>query len=151
MKKLSIIILSLVAYAAIAAAQPKVAVFDPICDLPASTKNILREKVVGVIVSSPNYTAVERSLISKVMEESKFQAEGLVDETQQTELGRKAGANLVCIVMAVRLESDYYVSVKLVNLLTAQIEKQRTGQTAFSSVNVETLIQNLATEIFTKL
>jgi hypothetical protein len=151
MKYLSILVLCLVAGAATMVAQPKVAVFDPVCDLPENNKTLLREKISGVITSSNKYLAVERSLIAKVMEESKFQSQGLVDENQLTELGRKAGADLVCLVTGVRLGGDYYLSIKLVNLATARIEQQRTGQTPDYGNNVETLVQQLATEIFTTI
>ncbi|MDR2564062.1 MAG: hypothetical protein LBC98_09010 [Prevotellaceae bacterium] len=146
MKKLSILLFfSLFVCTTVMQAQPKVAVFDPVGDLPETTKTLVREKIIGVIANKSNYRVVERSLIQKVLEENKFQSKGLVDEGQLIEMGRKAKADLICITVVVRMGDFSYVSCKLVND-NSQIEKQQTGQTLSSSL--ETMVQNLAVQIF---
>ncbi|MDR1120254.1 MAG: CsgG/HfaB family protein [Dysgonamonadaceae bacterium] len=149
MKKFSLLFFSFFICMVSLQAQLKVAVFDPIGDLPDATKVIIREKISGVISNSANYRAVERSLIEKVLEENKFQSKGLVDESQFTELGRKTGADLVCLSVVVNLDNDYYISCKLINYASSQVEKQRTAQIPASGSYIETAVQDLATRMFT--
>jgi len=164
MKRFNIILLSLMALITTTATaqqpqpqpqqQPpqlyKVAIFDPIGELPSGMKTLIREKISNVVTKSVKYRAVERSLIDKVLEENKFQAKGFVDESQLSEMGRKAGADVVCLTTVVLIDKNlYYVSCKVINYTTSQIQLQRTGQTSASGDNLETLIETMAMELFT--
>jgi hypothetical protein len=164
MKQITIILLCLTAFAlrttTAIAQQPqqqplqqpsKVAIFDPIGQLPSGLKTLIREKISSVVTKSASYRAVERSLIDKVLEENKFQAKGFVDESQLSEMGRKAGADVVCLTTIVMIDKNfYYVSCKVINYTTSQIQKQRTGQTPASGDNLEKLIETMARELFTQ-
>jgi hypothetical protein len=127
----------------------KVAIFDPIGELPSGMKTLIREKISRVVTNSANYRAVERSLIDKVLEENKFQEKGFVDESQLSEMGRKAGADVVCLTIVAKIDKyHYYVSTKIVNYTSSQVQKQRTGQTVAYGDNLERLIEEKANEMF---
>jgi hypothetical protein len=166
MKRLKIILLSLIAFALMATMattatvatmatvqqpqQPlKVAIFDPIGELPSGFNILIREKISNIVTKSANYRAVERSLIDKVLEENKFQAKGFVDESQLSKMGRKAGADVVCLTIVTSPDAyHYHVSCKIINYNTSHIQKQRTRQTLAEAGNLENIIVELATELF---
>jgi hypothetical protein len=158
MKQVTIILLCLTVFAlrtttAIAQQPPpqllKVAIFDPIGELPSGLKTLIREKISSVVTKSIHYRAVERSLIDKVLEENKFQAKGFVDESQLSEMGRKAGADVVCLTIVAKIDnSHYFISTKIVNYTSSQVQKQRTGQTVASGDNLECMIEEKAKELF---
>lgn len=149
-KAIIILVFSVINNVFILAQQRLVAVFDPICDLSSDNKTLMRENVSTVIANSTNYRVVERSLIQKVLEENKFQAKGLVEESQLTEMGRMIGAQLVCLVVGVSLDKYYYISIKLVDLETGKVVKQKTGQDYSSVENIVLLVQRLSNELLTK-
>lgn len=120
----------------------KVAIFDPAGDVDVSLKNIIREEVSSIIVNTSGYTVLERQLINKVLEENKFQQGGLVDDSQISEIGKRLGANFVLISSVTPLGDSYYISCKMIEVLTARIAKQKTGQTTHGGSN---LIQVLRT------
>jgi len=147
MRKFILSVLGLLAFASLMQAQLlKVAVFDPIGDLPQETKTLIREEISNVIINSSSYQVVERSLIKKVLEENRFQSSGLVNESQLSELGRKTGADLVCITVAVSEVNDYYLSCKLIDYQTSQIIRQSTGKS--SPKNVSKTANSVAKDIF---
>ena len=107
----------------------KVAVFDPVGKVDESTLQIVREEISMVLVNNKGYTVLERQLINKVLEENKFQGEGLVDESQVSEIGKIMGADYVFISTITQLNENYYLSCKMIEVATARIEKQFTGMT----------------------
>jgi curli biogenesis system outer membrane secretion channel CsgG len=124
----------------------KVAVFDPIGNLSEDSKSLIREEISNVIISDSKFQVVERRLIQKVLDENRFQSTGLVSESQLSELGRKAGADLVCITVAVREVDDWYLSCKLINYQTSQIIRQSTATTSWK--NLSKTAKSLAKDIF---
>ena len=127
----------LLGIAAIAQDQ-KVAVFDPAGSLEDHLKEIVREEISSEIVNVRGYTVLERSLINKVLEENRFQAGGLVDDSQISEIGKRMGANLVFVTSVTVLEDrnrmgavtkSYYISCKMIDVQTARVEKQKTTRT----------------------
>lgn len=124
-------IFSLFAFATIANAQDekKVAVFDPAGEVPQNLKTIIREELSNAVVNTLGFTVLERELINKVLAESKFQMTGHVDDGQIGELGKKMGANYVCYATISPVGENYYISCKMVDVMTAKIERQNTGIT----------------------
>ena len=51
---------------------------------------------------------LERSLIDKVLEESKFQLSGMVDDSQISEMGKMMGANFVFVSTITIMENGGY-------------------------------------------
>jgi Curli production assembly/transport component CsgG. len=109
--------------------QFKVAVFDPVGKVEEAILQIVREEISSVLVNRKGYTVLERQLIDKVLEENKFQGEGMVDESQISEIGKIMGADYVFISSITPLNDNYYLSCKMIEVATARIEKQFTGTT----------------------
>lgn len=109
----------------------KVAVFDPVAvgDIEEAILQIIREEISTVLVNRKDYTVLERQLINKVLEENKFQGEGLVDESQVREIGKIMGADYVFISTISPLNDSYYLSCKMIEVTTARIKNQFTGTT----------------------
>jgi len=107
----------------------KVAVFDPAGKVDDNILQIVREEISSVLVNRVGYAVLERQLINKVLEENKFQGEGLVDESQISEIGKIMGADYVFISSITSLNNNYYLSFKLIEVATVRIEKQFTGTT----------------------
>ncbi len=130
----------------------KVAVFDPAGSVEGPIKEIVREEISSIIVNSGGYTVLERQLIDKVLEENKFQSGGLVDDSQISEIGRRMGANLVFVSSITALGgSNYYISCKMIDVQTARIEKQRTGQTQRGSNDLINVVQKMVKDMFTNV
>lgn len=107
----------------------KVAVFDPVGDVSNNLKIIIREELSNAVVNTLGFTVLERELINKVLAESEFQMTGHVDDAQIGALGKKMGANYVCYASISSVGGNYYISCKLVDVMTAKIERQNTGIT----------------------
>lgn len=107
----------------------KVAVFDPVGEVSQNLKIIIREELSNAVVNTLGFTVLERELINKVLAENKFQMTGHVDDTQIGALGKKMGANYVCYASISSVGGNYYISCKMVDVMTAKIERQNTGIT----------------------
>ena len=107
----------------------KVAVFDPEGKIGDDILQIVREEISSVLVNRREYSVLERQLINKVLEENKFQGEGLVDASEISAIGRLMGADYVFISTINPLNNNYYMSCKMIEVATARIEKQSTGAT----------------------
>jgi hypothetical protein len=92
---------------------------------------------------------VERALINKVLEENKFQASGLVDDSQISRMGEMMGANLVFVTNLTKMgNGNFYISFKLTNVRTAQVEKQQTTQNSRGMEDLVSVIKRVAGEMF---
>ncbi|HPW65459.1 MAG TPA: CsgG/HfaB family protein [Salinivirgaceae bacterium] len=134
---------------AVKAQDKKVAVFDPAGDVTSTIKGIVREEISATIVNSADYTVLERSLIDKVLEENKFQAGGLVDDSQISEMGKRMGANYVFVTSIASLGSNYHISCKMIEVQTARIDKQKTTRTERGADDLVDVVQRLTKEMFT--
>jgi len=127
MKKVILIhaVAMLLSLTAAAQQDKKVAVFDPAGDVSASTKEIVREEISALIVDIRGYAVLERQMIDRVLQENKFQASGMVDDSQISRMGKLMGANLALVTSITSMgDGTYYISCKLINVETARIEKQ---------------------------
>jgi len=126
----------------------KVAVFDPAGNVDTSMKEIIREEISSIIVNAGGYTVLERQLIDRVLEENRFQAGGLVDDSQMSEMGRRMGANMVFVTSMTTLDVNIYISCKLIDVETARIEKQRTALTQRGANDLLNVVQKIVGEMF---
>jgi hypothetical protein len=151
MKKIVIIALLLLTTGFIEAQQlKKVAVFDPEGKVLESIRHIVREEISNAIVNTPNYAVVERSMIEKVLAESKFQSGGLVDDSEISELGRMMGADYVCYGSIAGIGENYYISLKMVDVVTARVILQRTGTTEKGMNDLIMVVESLAYQLVNK-
>lgn len=125
----------------------KVAVFNPEGNVTESIRHIVREEISNAIVNTPNYSVVERSMIENVLAESEFQMSGLVDDQQISELGRMMGANYVCYGSIQGIGNNYYLSLKMVDVITAGVIMQRTGVTQDGINDLISVTENLAYQL----
>jgi len=139
--------IALLSFAAMAQDR-KVAVFDPAGSVESSLKEIVREEISSIIVNTGGFTVLERQLIEKVLEENRFQTGGLVDDSQISEIGKRMGANLVFVSNITPLGANYYVSCKMIDVMTARIEMQKTAQTQRGSSDLMQIVQRMVNEMF---
>jgi len=109
--------------------EQKVAVFNPVGEVSQNLKIIIREELSNAVVNTLGFTVLERELIDRVIAESEFQMTGHVDDSQIGELGKKMGADYVCYASISSVGGNYYISCKMVDVITAKIERQNTGIT----------------------
>lgn len=125
-------------------ADKKVAVFDPVGDVSQNLKIIIREELSNAIVNTLGFTVLERELINKVLAENSFQMTGHVDDGQIGELGKKMGANYVCYASISSVGGNYYISCKMVDVMTAKIERQNTGITQSGLDDLFTVVSTVS-------
>ena len=110
------------------AQQLKVAILDPVIAGEKLTDGLqisVREMISSAFVNyGDNYSIVERSLLDKVMQEANFSNSDAVDESQATRLGKLAGADKVVLSVVSRFDNRCMVSIKMINVETATIERQ---------------------------
>ena len=149
MKKIAILLLAIISASAIYGQDKKVAVFDPAGSVSSSIKEIVREEISTVVVNALGYTVLERSLINKVLEENKFQKGGLVDDSQISDVGKRMGANLVLVSsLTIMEDGNYYISCKMIDVLTARIEKQKTARTHQKANDLIDVVGKMVNEMF---
>ena len=145
MKHLQLIIIFFTAFSSslLSQTEKKVAVFDPVANVNNSIIEIVREEISSVIVNSKGYAALERQLINKVLEENEFQGSGLVGDAQVSEVGKIMGADYVLVTTISTISTNYYISCKVVEVATAQIEMQATGITKYGTGDLTTTVQTI--------
>ncbi|MDA3953020.1 MAG: DUF1566 domain-containing protein [Bacteroidales bacterium] len=146
MNKINLLIISLFIAVGLANGQvdKKVAVFDPVGEVSDNLKIIIREELSNAVVNTLGFTVLERELINKVMAESQFQMTGHVDDGQIGELGKKMGANYVCYASISSVGGNYYISCKMVDVMSAKIERQNTGITQSGLDDLFTVVSTVS-------
>jgi len=107
----------------------RIAIFDPTSSgatIDEGTRIAVREIISSIFVNTGNYTIVERSLIERVMQEQKFSNSGAVDDSHASEIGRLAGANKIVLSVIAQAGNNTMLSIKLVDVNSASVEKQKT-------------------------
>lgn len=106
--------------------QLRVAVFDPFAvGVDEGTKIVVREMISSVFVNTGKFSIVERSLLDQIMKEQEFSNTDAVDESQATQLGKLAGAHKVVLSVVTQAGSRNMLSVKVIDVQTATVEKQK--------------------------
>jgi hypothetical protein len=127
----------------------KVAVFDPAGSVDMSVKEIVREEISSIVVNTVGYTVLERQLIEKVLEENKFQMGGLVDNSEISEIGKRMGADFVFVSNITIIDGkNFHISCKMIDVLTARIEMQKTGQASKKTSELIIAVQKMVKEMF---
>jgi len=148
-KKLIIVLLSIFITIAVNAQDKKVAVFDPGGSVTNSIREIVREEISSAIVNMGGFKVLEREMIDKVLKENQFQMGGLVDDSQISEAGKRMGANMVFISNLTIMENgNYFISCKMIDVLTASIEKQKTGLSNRGSNDLLDVVKRVVNEMF---
>ena len=146
-KTLVAVVFALLCLTAHGQVERKVAVFDPAGRVNDDIKEIVREVISSVVVNTDGYEVLERRLIDRIFEENRFQAGGLVDDTQIVEMGRLLGANLAFVSSVNALGGNFFISGKIIDIQTARIEKQRTIETQNGTRDLVLIVQRLVEEM----
>lgn len=139
-QKLFALLLALIIVLPVSSQQKKMklAVIDPVIAGEKLTDGLaisVREIVSSSFVNNAdNYAIVERSLIDKVMQEAKFSNSDAVDESQATQLGKLAGADKVVLTVISRFDNRCMMSIKLIDVESATIDRQISKLVDISSV-----------------
>jgi hypothetical protein len=96
----------------------------------ASVHKIVGNRLVTAIVKQGKYMAVERSddFLSQLKKEYAYQRSGYVDPKQISELGKQYGADIVCVAQITEVQNKYDITVKLIDVETAEITGIETAQ-----------------------
>ena len=107
----------------------RVAVLDPTTSgiaMDDGTKLAVQELISSTFVNTGRYIIIERSMIDKIIKEQSFQNSDMADNSQATEIGKLAGANKVVLSAVSMVGGRNMLSIKVIDVTTASIDKQRT-------------------------
>lgn len=107
----------------------RVAVLDPTTSgiaMDDGTKLAVQELISSTFVNTGRYIIIERSMIDKIIKEQSFQNSDIADNSQATEIGKLAGANKVVLSAVSLVGGRNMLSIKIIDVTTASIDKQRT-------------------------
>jgi len=130
----------------------KIAIFDPTGnhEISSNLKSIVREEVSNAVVKIQGYTVLEREQIDKVIAENTFQSSGLVVDEQITDIGRKLGANKVCIITISKFNNSFHISCKLVDVITGRVDIQNTGKTNAGGSDIDKVVAEIVSKMLRK-
>lgn len=144
MKKFCLSVVALFVVLSVSADDSKfrIAVFDPVAASNKSSvnegvKTAVREIISTTIVNTGSYDIVERSLLEKVMQEQQFSNSGVVDDKDVTEIGKLAGANKIVLSILADMGGKQMLSIKMIDVKTATIDRQEVGMLADIFADVE--------------
>lgn len=107
----------------------RVAILDPTTSgtsVDGGTKLAVMEMIGSVFVNTGQFVITERSMIDKIIKEQSFQNSDLVDNSQASAIGKLAGADKVILSVISLVGGRNMLSIKMVDVTTASVEKQKT-------------------------
>ena len=130
MKRTLLIIIGLLFVLHSVAGQSKVAVLDASLGegVHANASAIVADTINEQFVKSADFIAIDRAYISSIQEEKQFQISGEVNAKDIKELGITFGAKYICIANVSLLGNTYSVSVRLIEVETAQVVAQESAR-----------------------
>ena len=144
----SFVLFLFITVSALAQETRKVAVFDPAGTDDRALLEIVREEISSAVVNTSGYMVLERQLISKVLEENRFQESGLVNDEQVSDIGQLMGADYVVVSTVSVLGFNYHISCKMIEVATARINRQYTGVTTTGLNDLTAVIQSVVATMF---
>ena len=129
------------------AQEKKVAVFEPTGSIDANLKAAVRDEISSIVVKTDGYSVILRQQIYRVLEENNVEPNSLVDDLRVSEVGKRMGANLAFMSHITQMGNNYYVSCKLIDVMTAQIVKQETMQTLYGLDDLMDVVNKLANDM----
>ena len=147
--KIFTIAISILLSVSVIAQDRRVAVFDPVGSVPTFIRDIVREEISTVVVNTSGYVVLERALITQVLQEDQFQASGLVDDAQVSEIGRRLGANLAFVTNVTQMTGgNFHISARLIDVISARVERQQTTVTTRGDADLVQIVNQLANQMF---
>lgn len=95
-------------------------------DFSTDNKNSLVEKYITDALTESVFNTgkvkiIERDNLEKIINEQKFQASGLVDESQAANIGNIAGVEYVCYGTIKEIDNGYTINARVVDVETGEI------------------------------
>ncbi len=81
----------------------------------------ISESLTTELANSGKLKIVERSLLTKALQEQKFGMSGIVDEETAVEVGRKVGANAILLGSFVAIGKQIRINARLIDVLSGEI------------------------------
>ena len=85
------------------------------------TATALISFVIDAFVNTGLGMMMERQDVSKILEEYKFQQDGITDQSTAIEIGKLAGADVISIGSLYKVGSKHYLNIKLISVETGEI------------------------------
>lgn len=104
-------------------AQTSVAVYVTVGEnVPKETKKIIGSELVAAITRNEGFAAVERTeeFLSMFSQEQQIHKEKIDDNTI-CDIGKKIGANNVCVAEITKYGEEYYIVARLIDISTAKV------------------------------
>lgn len=154
MKKISLIIMLLMAFAMMATAQNKkmkIAVMDFKAGVGVNANEVegLSDMLINTMYESGKFSIVERSQIDQVLKEWKFQASELTNE-QLVQVGRILGVESVLVGTVNLIASEYNVDVRAVDVESGEVVTTA-GGTKSSGSTYRAMMVEIAYELAAKI
>ncbi len=98
---------------------------------------VIGDQLVAAIVNSGKYKAIERtsSFLAELSKEHNFQRSGAVSDEQIAKLGVNFGVQYVCVAEVSKVFGEKYVSCRMVNVESAEIECTANARSPLSSMD----------------
>lgn len=112
----------------------KIAVYVTGSDAPVN--KVIGNRLVSTIVRQGKYTAIERSeeFLTQLQKEYAYQQSGNVDAKQISRLGKQFGVDIVCVAEILEVLNTYDITVKLIDVETAEITNMTQAYSNLKSV-----------------
>lgn len=134
-------------------AQPKrVAVY--VIGEDAGMNKVLGTKLQTAIARSEGYSAVERTaeFLAELSKEQKYQRTGAVDDSDISRLGKQFGVQYVCVAAISEAFSEKYISARLIDVESAQVEGTASSSGAIRSLpDIMTAANTVSADLLSSL
>lgn len=117
----TLLIIVFIVLCSIGFAQNKVAVLLSQDKSNSGFADIMREMLSTGISKSDYYTPITNALVDKVLKESNYTIVEVGDDDMISKLGKKVGADFVCVSMIQKVGSNFFITAKLVNAKTSAV------------------------------
>ena len=107
----------------------------------------ISDKIREIFVNSKKYQIIDRATLNLVIEEQKFQLSDLVDKDQTVKIGKLLGAQFIAAGNVTRIEDQYTMSIRIIDVETGVIISQVTGNTRGSLNELLDLTEKLSNKI----
>lgn len=154
MKRIIIILLSVVALTAVAQEAKKVAILDPICrDKSVNTffQQMVRGAMESAVTASEEYEAYDRSAFDMIQKEQAFQRTGAVSDSQIKKMGEMAGVDYVLVSEVTAYNGYLSAIVKILNVTTGKYDKSVDDYSQLTPEDVKKKCREMASSLFGSL
>ncbi len=88
-----------------------------------SESSVLTDKLINIMIQKGDYKLVERSMMEEILKEQGFQQSGCTDQECAITIGQLLGVQKMCMGSIGKIGSAYSITLRIVNVATAEIQK----------------------------